>query len=363
MFTIQHLKEASKMFKRRIKNSFKSFGGSDETICKNITKACFNGTYFQTSVGHFNIFYTRDFAFCAEALLKQGYQKEVQKTLQYALTCFATHNKITTSISKEDVPFDVFSYAVDSLPLLFHSLYLLEKKEKKAGKELIEIYKPFLEKQIDFFYENVVDKETHLVTTKKQFSSIKDHAKRSSSCYDNCMVALLAKHLTFFKLKHNITKPNYANLLKKYFWKNNAFRDDLFSETITGDANVFPYWTKIITDKIMIKQSIKAIQKNNLDKPFPLKYTQNIPHNFIFPLSLIANNYEGNTLWMHLGLCYLDIVKKVDNKLYKQYKENYKKHIEKHKTFLEIFNNDGTPFKTLFYITDEGMLWACKYNP
>ena len=32
-----------------------------------------------------------------------------------------------------------------------------------------------------------------------------------------------------------------------------------------------------------------------------------------------------------------------------------------HQTFLEVYNNKGKPFKTYFYMTDEGMLWASMH--
>jgi hypothetical protein len=40
----------------------------------------------------------------------------------------------------------------------------------------------------------------------------------------------------------------------------------------------------------------------------------------------------------------------------------------KHRTFLEVYNSDGTVYKTPFYVADEGMLWcsvwlACKDIP
>lgn len=351
-----------KMFKRRaFFKGFKKFSGNDKEICKQIVAQCFNGTYFQTSQGHFNIFYLRDFAFCIESLIKLGYADEVCKTLEYALHCYATNKKLATTISSDGKPFDVFTYAVDSLPLLFHSLFILEKHEAGKGKEFVEIYKPWLELEIKKFFDLVIDPSTGLIKRNNHFSSIKDHAKRSVSCYDVCMCGLLSVHLDFFELANPLKNFKYPTLIKEYFWKNDHFVDSLGSNVISGDANVFPYWTGLITDKKMINWSIAAIQQEGLDKPFPLKYTQSNEGNFLFPLSLFAGNYEGNSVWMHLGLCYLDVVEKVDKQFQKQYLQTYKKQIEKHKTFLEVFDTEGKAYNTLFYIADEGMLWAAKY--
>lgn len=351
------------MFRRRIsyaKNGFQQFSGTDEEICKQIIDHCFNGTYFQTSLGHFDIFYLRDFAFCIEALLHLGYKQEVNKTLEYALHCYATSDKLTTTISKKGAPFDVFSYAVDSLPLLFHCLSTVEQYEKNRGKEFVRIYKPWLEKEITKFYGEVIDKTTGLVRVDKQFSSMKDHAQRRSSCYDNCMVAMLSECLDHFGLGNPLQNINHPKLIKKYFWTTEGFKDDLFS-SISGDANVFPFWCRVIDDRNMLKQTIDAVQHAKLDQPFPLKYTTSIPKQFSFPLNMFAANYEGNSIWMHLGLCYLDVIARADKALLQKYLEEYKKRIEKHKTFVEVYTSEGSIYKTRFYVADEGMLWAAKY--
>ena len=48
------------------------------------------------------------------------------------------------------------------------------------------------------------------------------------------------------------------------FWNGRYFEDDLSSDYISGDANVFPYWCNIIKDKEMLKKSIKAIITSNM---------------------------------------------------------------------------------------------------
>ena len=116
----------------------------------------------------------------------------------------------------------------------------------------------------------------------------------------------------------------------------------------------------IFTDKKMIQKSIAAIQKAKLDQPFPLKYTSFVPANFFFPLKLVAPNYEGNSIWMHLGLCYLDVVAAVDKKLAKKYLALYAQQVEEQQNFLELFSSNGSVYKTFFYHADERMLWAGK---
>ncbi len=359
MYNSLHLREGIRMLHRRLivaMHGIKQYSGNGEQICKQIIQNCWNGTFFQVSIGHFPVFYMRDFGMCVEALLKLGYKKEVEKTLQFALVVYSRENKISTTISQKGNGFDVFSYAPDSLAFLLRSLRIAK------ATELVEIYKLFLEQQIQFFYDNVIVKKTGLVRKDKYFSSIKDHAKRQSCCYDNCCAAIIAREAVLLQLENPFQKYNYKEIIKKTFWTGKYFRDSVENEYVAGDANVFPYWFGIFTEKAMMKKSITAMQKEKLDQPFPLKYTNFVPKQFIFPLSLLTSNYEGTSIWAHLGLCYIDVAAKVNKNVAKKYVEQYRKQIEQHKNFLELYDFDGKPYKTPFYYTDAGMLWAVKWR-
>lgn len=358
MYNYHHLREGLRMLRRRFfvaQHGIKEYSGSAEQICKQIVRDCWNGTFFQVSVGHFPVFYMRDFGMCVQDLLKLGYKKEVEKTLQFALAVYSRENKISTTISATGKGFDVFSYAPDSLAFLLYSLRTAQ------ATELIEIYRPFLEEQIQYFYDTALDKETGLIRKNRNFSSIKDHAKRQSCCYDNCCAAVIARETALLKLQNPLDGYDYKKIIKKQFWTGEYFRDTIDFEYVSGDANIFPYWFGIFTEKTMLKKSIAAIQKEKIDRPFPLKYTNFVPKQFIFPLSLLTSNYEGNSIWAHLGLCYIDVAAKVNKNVAKKYVEQYRKQIEQHKNFLELYDPDGKPYKTLFYYTDAGMLWAVKW--
>jgi hypothetical protein len=78
-------------------------------------------------------------------------------------------------------------------------------------------------------------------------------------------------------------------------------------------------------------------------------------------LEFFAGDYERDPIWMHLGLCFLDVVKRYDGKSFSQYLMQYKSLIEKHKNFIEVYDAKGAPFHTKFYHADESMLWVSKY--
>ena len=369
--------EGIKMLLRRQKlrfTSVKKYKGNEEEICKAIINDCWNGTYLQTSAGHFNLFYIRDFGMCCEALVKLGYKEYVEKTLQFALNVYQKNDRITTTINAKAKPMDVFYYAPDSLAFLLHSLRVSKLDY------LIKIYEPFLNKQINYFFKTAIDKSTGLIN-EKQFSSIKDHSTTKSSCYNTCMAAMICKEIKMIaklfniKLSNPLAEFDYYKILKKYYWNGNYFNDGLYDKNyVAGDANTFPFWvgvfdtTKNAKDnegkksKKMLESCLIAIQNQGLDEPLPLKYTQkHLKQRYLVLQNLLASNYQGNTIWVHLGLCYMDVIAKYDKRLLKRYIDAFSAKINEHKNFLEIYNADGSLYKTFFYHTDDSMVWCSKY--
>ncbi len=327
---------------------YKSYSGNWREICKKIVNECWNGKYFQVSNGNFSEFYVRDFAFCHDSLKKLRYGAETGKTLNYCLEKFSRFGKITTTITKQGVPIDVFGIAPDSLALLVKCL----------DKNLTKDYREFLNQQINYYYKIIFDEETGLVRKNTYFSSAKDHCTRNSSMYDNCMVAFLSKNLTGLGLE-NPFKYNFNKVLKENFWTGNYFKDDLDSG-ISSDANIYPYWLGLFDSKKMIKRSVEAIQNEGLDKPFPIKYTNSRKGKFLFPMKIFVPNYEGNTVWAHHGLNFIKVVERIDREKARFYKQQYAGLIKKHKNFLEVYEPDGTPYKTRFYKADSGLLWCAN---
>lgn len=356
MNILTYLTEGSRLFSSKFKNQYfpTHYQGSAAEICHQIVQDCWNGTYFQTSTQNFPQFWTRDFGWCVQSLLKLRYEKEVQLTLRYALNRFKKAKVITTTITPRGRPFDFPNYAVDSLPWFIHSL--------KIAKFPYYDHKHFLNQQIQHFYSKVIDPQNGLVRPNLHFSSIKDYSLRKSSCYDNCMVALLAKDLQSMKLWNPFGHFQYPELIKRHFWNESFFYDDLTKQDyVAGDANLFPFILGIITEKEMMLSALQAIQQAQLDQPFPLKYTADRQKaSFIWAEKLVPN-YEGTAIWSHIGLLFLKFVQHLDPEQAKMYYTQYKEQIEQHKNFLEVFDDKGKPFKTWFYHASPGMLWAANY--
>lgn len=343
-----------RMFSRSLRvrsKGFHKYNGSAKEICRQIIKDCWNGRYFQTSAGHFSEFWTRDFGFCIDSLLKLGYRKQVLQTLEYALGRFAKAGRITTTISPSGRPFDFPRFSPDSLAFLMRSL------NSAKAKNIIKKHKFFLQNQARQYEAKVIDRKSGLVKDRK-FSSIKDGIYRHRSAYDAAMAGMLAKELDKAGIKHNI--PDMRKALLENYWTGAYFLDDIRAmQYVAGDANVFPFWTGVVQDTQMMKKAFGSVQNAGLDSPFPLKYTSFSMKADVLAQRLFAPNYEGNTIWAHTGLLYIQLLQKIDKSKAKQHIDAYKQLVEEYKTFIEVYEPDGAkPYKSLFYSADEGMLWA-----
>lgn len=361
--TLAHFKEGYKMMKRAMsKKPFKRYEGDAASICRVIVDECWNGTYFQVSKGHFDSFYMRDFAFCAEPLINLGYKHEVLNTLEWALYIYQKWNMLTTTITAEEKPIHVFDYAPDTLPLLLRSLRVTNTRY------LANQYKDFLNEQIKYYYDYVVDKQHGVVDPKKTFSSMRDHYKRKSCMYDNSMMAMMPIEIENLrdiniKLVNPFKRWNFSKILRDRFWVGTHFLDDQTMDShIATDANIIPYYCGIFHDKSMMWSSMTMIQKYELDKPVPCKYTKEQQKNKeMFPMNILAPNYEGNSCWTLLGLIFMYMIKDINNHILRMYLDIFTEYIERDQNFLEVYSPDGKPYKSAFYKSDEGMIWAAMY--
>ncbi len=351
-----YLTEGLRIFLSSCKNRFhaKRYKGNAEQICRQVVKDCWNGRFFQTSTANFPQFWTRDFGWCTQSLLKLKHEKEVHQTLRYALNRFQKHNKMTTAITPRGRPFDFPRPAVDSLPWLIHSILVSQFPYHS--------YRNFLNREIQKLFNQAINPQTGLVRPELSFSSMKDYSVRRSSCYDNCMIALLAKDLQKLKLTNPFQEHDYPELIRRHFWNGKFFYDDLSKQDyVAGDANLFPILFGLITNKEMLQSILNSIRESGLDVPFPLKYTAGRDKiNFIWE-EFFMRNYESDSSWMHLGPLFVKAVQHLDSGLAEEYKEKYRELIEKHQNFLEVFDAKGRPYQNWAYYSSPGMLWAANY--
>ncbi|HII72798.1 TPA: hypothetical protein HA265_08635 [Candidatus Woesearchaeota archaeon] len=361
MVTLTHISEGLRMFRRRLRirrEGFPRYKGNAEEICQQILKRCWNGRYLQTSAGHFCGFYARDFGWCARYLLELGMKKEMIKTLDYALSRYEKTG-IKTAITPKGKPFDFPNYyCIDAVAFIFHALRLV------GDHRLMAKYKKFLQEEVNRLEKEAIEPETGMVRKDRYFSAMKDHALRRSSCYDNVMVAWLSEEIDKIGgLENPLRRHDVKRKIKHFLWTGRYFKNDMSPDmTVTGDSNIFPFWTEVFTDKKMVKSAIEEMQKAKLDEPMPLKYVHTpLKEHRMILVEAFVKDWEQDTVWPQMGMVYIDLLSEMDRKKAKEELAKYTKTIEKNGNYLEVFRADGRPFTTKFYTCDDSLSWASMY--
>jgi hypothetical protein len=356
--------EGMKIFSRNIKvkiHGYKKYEGNDVEICTSVVNSCYDEKkqYFMSSNGNYKVFYSRDFGWCVQSLLNLGYKKQVNNTLRYAMLIYSDNRRFTVAINNKGQPFNFpDTYSPDSVAYMYRSLRIA-----KSNKLFLE-HKKFLNEQLKVFESNVLTSEGLLQN--KNFSGMRDHVKAYGLCYEMIIACMLCDEVD--KINKMMGKNILDNVLKKYdlkknlikyYWNGNYFEDGLNDKYCSGHVNTYPYYLDIITDRKMLLRTFKSIQENGLDKPFPLKYGYSKDTKYIWQ-DIFAHNWEKNTIWVMLGLTYINVLSRINKHSAKENLEQYRKLILKNKNFIEVYSG-YEPYNSLFFSSDDSMLWASMY--
>jgi len=365
-----HLEEASKMLNRRRKMLFRPVGkflrkGSPLETCIHIVKKCYDAEngFFKTSAGHFSSFYIRDFSWCIEPLINLGFTDECRNTLRWAVSAYLSEDRVTTCITKRKQCFDFPGFGADSLPSLLYCIYT-------AGLTPQDCNWDFLRKTACSYLDRVYDPATGWMRGNVSKSSIRDHRIKDGSCYDACMFYMFVHYAE--KLNLGLTLPltdeEVSYKIKKRFINSSGcfteyVCDRVSGGKITGVSSVFPFWTKVVEDRAHWIMTSSIVNAHGLVDPFPMRFEKKyIPGKFSI-YRFFAPNYQGNTVWLHIGLLYCRIQLRYNPGEFKRSFEPVYNLIKKYKTVIEVYRPGKTwdtsvPYKSLFYVSDIDMLWA-----
>jgi hypothetical protein len=337
--------------------------GAAPAVVRACIEACWNGRTFTASPGHFDMFWTRDLSFSAPSLVRLGHGDRVRQSLAYALDVWAgRRSHVTTTIHYFDRPGDVYEYGVDSLPLLMAAL------RSADATDLVERHRTWIEDEIAHFAAMVVDPATGLVRSDRKFSAHRDTVVNRSNVYGNTMVALLAKTIEetgwFSSPFERLFDGDYGRLLVEHFWTGDHFRDALGDETVSGEANVWPFYTGVIADPEIVAPALAFLDGNGFCDPYPLRYeTSRRPDREVWLTRHVLPDYQGSTVWTSLGAMYLQVLRTVNPLLAARETARYVEWIERDGTFWEVMNRHGQNWVSPRWIMigEESMLWSAIF--
>ena len=337
--------------------------GDARSIVRACIEACWNGRTFTASPGHFDMFWTRDLSFSTPSLVRLGHRERVHTSLAYALDVWTSRRShITTTIHYFDRPGDVFEYGVDSLPLFMSAL------RATGAHDLVEQHRPWLQAEVDRFYRLVVDPTTGLVRSDRKFSAHRDTVVNRSNAYGNTMVALLAKTIEetgwLASPFERHFEGDYGRILLDHFWVDDHFRDALGDDTVSGEANIWPFYTGVIADPAIVAPALRHLAANGFCDPYPLRYeTSRRPEREVWLTRHILPDYQGSTVWTSLGAMYLQVLRTIDRGLAASETARYVDWIERDGTFWEVMNSQGQNWVSPRWIMigEESLLWSAIF--
>jgi hypothetical protein len=216
------------------------------------------------------------------------------------------------------------------------------------------------------FVDEVVDQQTGMVREDRKFSAHRDTLVNRGNAYGNSMVALLA--MTLADLGWPIP-PSMVRLaaepqriLMDSFWDARGFFVDApGDDQPSGEGNIWPFWTGVITDQAVLRQSLTMLEKRGYANPFPLKYEVN-PRPDLEPFFVrhVMPDYQGATVWTSLGSMYLQLLNAIDPMQAAPEIQRYREWIERDGTFWEVIDDEtGRAYDSTFLTqSDESMLWS-----
>ena len=352
-----YLASASRVLRRRIRGP-RRYDGDALAICRAVVDACWAGDHYNASAGHFRQAWTRDLGFAAPSLVRLGQRRRLRDSLAWTLEVWRPRGQVTTTIVGHRWPRDIWTFGVDSLPLLLHSL-------RAAGADdLVERHAVWLEREAARYVRIVLDPDTGLVRDDRTFSTHRDTVRSRSSAYANAMVVLLDRHLRESGWFASPVPDGARDRFIEAFWRGDRFVDRADGDEVTGDATVAPFFLEVVPDALGLRPALAAAREVGLADPLPLRYAERRDRTKEDRLTqLFVPDYQGTAVWTSLGAMYLRLLQRADPDAARPVVAAYRRLIERDRTVREVYDGhaqDLGPYRGTFgiFLADEAMLWG-----
>lgn len=329
--------------------------GDARAIARACVEASWNGEHFMASGGHFRQFWTRDTGFSAEPLVRAGYADRLRATLDWALDAWRPAGRVTTTIFPGRRPRDIYTFGIDSLPLLLHALRACD------ADDLVARHAPWLDREVRRYARVVLDPATGLVRTDRRFSGHRDTVVTSSNAYANTMLALLDTVLRATGWFASPVPDGAVGRLLDAFWATDRMIEAPGRPEVTGDAAVFPFWLGVVPDEPRLAPALAAASAAGLTRPLPLRYAATADPAGEDPVQhLFVPDYQGTAIWTSLGAIYLQLLDRVDPAAAAAPLAAYAALVEREGTVWEVLDGNLRPYvgRLGIFRADEAMLWS-----
>lgn len=332
------------------------FEGDAKQICAQIIDRLWEGDFYRTSLGHFDFFWMRDFGTVSQSLVHLGYTERVHHTLHWIMRRYRRAGIVKQCVDKAGNVFNAPARkSIDALPWLFHSLVVSDYPLNKTEHA-------FLQKQLKIFAKSFLDPMTGNIL-QQRYAEMRDAVYYDRSAYSVALVGRMAFCANKLGLDFPYEQAHYRHILMRDYWNDDYFNADMDSTAFSSECALMPFFLKVVTDEKKMSRTFDYINKIKLNQPYPLKYGTR-SEEFEYRVGMgprLMPNYTGSSIWTWHGTFYLHLLKRYERPEYHTQYENFAAMIERHKTYPELLNPDGSWYKVPIYKSDPGMVWAALF--
>lgn len=348
---------AVRQVKARYFGKLDHFVGNARAITEQVVAGTWNGTFYETSLGHYDYFWMRDFGTVAKSLSAIGHKDQVHQTLSWALRHYRKANHVTICIDRQGRAFNAPGrQSIDALPWLLHSLSV-------SGYTLSKAEKIFLNRRIEFYCKKYLNKHSGHLKKRRLFNELRDAVHYDRSAYAVALTGRLSIAANELGLEFPYPPSRYADELVSHYWTGEYFRTDAETDDFSAECALIPFFLGVITDKQLANATFDYILKEKLETPYPLKYSKGkLKFRYRFMMGPIAMpNYTGDTIWTWHATFYLHLLHQYKRPEYAKEYRKFASLIERHGNYPELVNPDGSWYYAPFYRADPGMVWAALF--
>lgn len=333
------------------------FDGNSREVCEQIIERLWQGDFYRTSLGHFDFFWMRDFGTVADSLTKLGHGDKVRHTLNWALLNFMKADHVTQCIDKAGNTFNApAKKSVDALPWLLHSLVVSDYKLRPMERK-------FLNKRLKNYAAVYLHPKTGDLLPGLRYAELRDAVDYDRSAYAISLIGRLSVCAKQLELEFPFWPDVYQKILNEKYWNGRFFKADRSTNAWSSECGLLPFFLGVIDDAKKANATFDYIREAGYQRIHPLEYCKDWQKfNFRFGMgNFLMPNYTGTTIWTWHGTFYLHSLKKFKRA---EYDEEYKKFaalIDRHRTYPELVNPDGSWYKAPLYRSDPGMVWAALF--
>ncbi len=340
------------VLQHRLHQPRRGFSGNAESILRVTLDHLWNGRFYRAALGNYRQFWMRDFGIALPGILAFGKRDQAYASLNFALAAYRRRGRITTIIFPSGRASDLPGPGIDSLGWLLASLRLL------GATDLVTSYRELLDDELERIRVSVLNDQgfpLHAIPS----IGLRDHIRYRASCYDAAIAWRLADDAQSLGLKV-LPRCTPQAFLDRY-WTGSFYREDVNDPPQwSAEANLVPFWFGLDTDASRFRAATRIIWEEGLDRPVPLAYATERHQREIWQARLFSPNSHGTCRWPILGVIFAECLRRFGDPRAADIRQRLLAAVERFGFFPELLTPQGDLYRSLWYKSDIGMLWASR---